>query len=308
MPLRSETVAKIKKGECVLFLGAAVHAPPPADSPFVYPEEKRPLLAHDLTARLAADSEFCKEFPSDNFPGEYPLNLQRVSLWADMPKGGGRAHMVDMLDELLENGKEPSPALSALAKLPFRVIVTTNYDSLIEQALRDTKLPGKESKKKPKVLNYEPGIDSKAQVILEEPSEEQPLLFYIHGSLERRDNIVITAEDYIKFIGRMTQKDQYHPIPQWIRTKIQQWPTLFLGYSLRDYNLRLLFQTLRWGLDESQVPRSVSVDRSPDPMVQHYLEKEEQTVFFVVEDIWNLVPWLYQEVSGEPMDALLAVR
>jgi SIR2-like domain len=306
MPLRPEVVAKIKKGECVLFLGAAVHAPPPADSPFAYPDEKRPMLAGELTALLAEDSKFCQEFPASEYPSEYPLNLQRVALWADMPDGGGRAHLIDKLVEVLETGKEPSPALLALARLPFRVIVTTNYDSLTEQALRAATVPLRHVKKKPRVLVYEPKFDSKAQVILDEPSEEQPLLFYIHGNLERRDNIVVTAEDYIKFIGRMTQKDQFHPIPQWIRTRIQQWPTLFVGYSLRDYNLRLLFQTLRWGLDESLVPRSTSVDRLPDRLVRHYLEKEEQTVFFVVEDIWNFVPELYRSVCGEEMDASLA--
>jgi hypothetical protein len=303
VPLRPEVIAKIKKGECVLFLGAAIHAPPPADSDFVYPDAKRPLLAHELTERLAADCGFCKEFPQDQYPADYPLNLQRVTSWADMPDGGGRSHLVDMLGELLEVGKEPSPALLALAHLPFRVIVTTNYDSLIDQAFRAAALPNG-AKKKPRVLAYEAEQHAKAKVIVDEPTEEQPLLFYIHGNLEQRDNIVITAEDYIRFIGRMTFKDQYHPIPQWIRMKIQQWPTLFIGYSLRDYNLRLLFETLRWGLDESFVPMSVSVDRRPDRLVQHYLEREQQTVFFVVEDIWKFVPELYKEVRGQPPVAI----
>ena len=308
MPLRPEVIDKIKKGECVLFLGAAVHAPPPSDSQFTYPEDKRPLLARELTKLLAEDSGFCREFPCDQYPFDYPLNLQRVALWADMPDGGGRKHLVDMLVALLESGKEPSPALLALAQLPFHVIVTTNYDSLTEQALRAATVPGTHVRKRPRVMVYEPKGDTKTPVILDEPTEAQPLLFYIHGNLDRRDNIVITAEDYIRFIGRMTQKDQFHPIPQWIRTKIQQWPTLFVGYSLRDYNLRLLFQTLRWGLDESCVPMSVSVDRRPDRLVRHYLEAEERTVFFVVEDIWSFVPQLYQMVYGEEMPGVPAAR
>jgi hypothetical protein len=307
VPLRSEVVEKdiverIKKGECVLFLGAAIHAPPPADSGLVYPDAKRPLLAHELTQRLADECGFCKAFPSDQYPADYPLNLQRVALWADMPEGGGRARLVNKLGELLEDGKEPSPALQALVSLPFRVIVTTNYDSLIDQALRGVTLP-EGRRKKPRVLSYDKSPDAKAKVIVDDPTEEQPLLFYIHGNLDQRDNIVITSEDYIRFIGRMTQKDQFHPIPQWIRTKIQQWPTLFVGYSLRDYNLRLLFQTLRWGLDESQLPLSVSVDRRPDRMTQHYLELEEQAVFFVVEDIWKFVPQLHTDVRGQPSPA-----
>ena len=43
----------VRSGRCILFLGAAVHAPPPKDSPFVYPEAQRPPLGSALSESLA---------------------------------------------------------------------------------------------------------------------------------------------------------------------------------------------------------------------------------------------------------------
>jgi hypothetical protein len=56
-------------------------------------------------------------------------------------------------------------------------------------------------------------------------------------------------EDYIDFILRMSDKDPLNPVPKEIKPWFYYWPTLFLGYSLMDYNLRLLFRTLRWKMD-----------------------------------------------------------
>ena len=35
----------VRKRQCILFLGAGVHAPPPEGSPFAYPAEQRPRSA-----------------------------------------------------------------------------------------------------------------------------------------------------------------------------------------------------------------------------------------------------------------------
>jgi hypothetical protein len=43
-PSLEKLVDDIKNGECILFLGAGAHAPPPPDSLYQYPAEQRPLL------------------------------------------------------------------------------------------------------------------------------------------------------------------------------------------------------------------------------------------------------------------------
>jgi hypothetical protein len=99
---------------------------------------------------------------------------------------------------------------------------------------------------------------------------------------------------------RMGATESSHPIPQTFRFRFSKWPTLFVGYSLVDYNLRLLFRTLRFKIDKSERPSSYSLDLRPDPLIRYVWEKD-QGFRFIAEDVWTFVPWLYHEVLGTEM-------
>ena len=73
-----------------------------------------------------------------------------------------------------------------------------------------------------------------------------------------------------------------------------------MGYSLLDFNLRLLFRTLHWKLDAARRPESYSVDITPDPLVSDVFSREHG-LRFIVEDVWEFVPQLYREVIGAEM-------
>ena len=286
-----ELVVQVRQGNCILFLGAGIHAPPPEDSGYSYPEEQRPPLGGNLTEKLAAECDF-----NNKFPDESPRDLQRVSLCFEYTPGLGRKSLVDSLDKHLRVGKKASPAIEMLARLPFKIIVTTNYDRLLESTLI-------KFDKDPDIIVYDPSPDRPTPDVAEDPTVERPLLFKIHGDLKERDSIVITDEDYITFVQRMSDKDPYHPVPQTIRYRMQKWPTLFVGYSLRDYNLRLLFRTLRWRVDLANVPPSFSVDRNPDPLVLRVWQNERRFITFLTQDLWVFMPWLHQEVVEEEYSA-----
>src|SRR5689334_22780515 len=127
--VRKKLVTDICNGDCILFLGAGVHAPPPKDSPYRYPKVHRPPMGSALAKALAKDCEFKKFVPRDRV-----FDLQRVSLCYQTAPGMNRKHLVDALIEHVVKGKEPSPALRMLAGLPFKIFVTTNYDPLLERA------------------------------------------------------------------------------------------------------------------------------------------------------------------------------
>ncbi len=286
-----ELVKHVEKGECILFLGAGVHAPPPEDSCYTYPVQERPLLGGDLAETLAEECGFKEEFPK-----ELPCDLQRVSLCFETTRGLDRKRLVDSLDRHLRVGKKPSPALEMLAGLPFRIFVTTNYDQLLETALR-------RFEKDPSVFVYNPKSDNPTPDMTEDPTEEQPLVFKMHGDLKHRHSIVITDEDYITFVQRMSDKDTLHPVPQTVRYRMKRWPTLFVGYSLRDYNLRLLFRTLRWRVDQADFPSSFSVDRNPDPLILKVWQDRRGFITFVIENLWTFAPWLFEEIQGKEYPA-----
>jgi hypothetical protein len=286
---------RVQSGKCILFLGSGVHAPPPDGSPHRYPAEQRPPIGGALAQKLAEECEFQKEFPEESCS-----DLMRVSLFIETTPGLGRKHLIDRLDCYLRgegaNRRMPSPALKMLAELPFRIFMTTNYDLLLDEALL-------RCDKRPTRLVYNPSFDRRTDDVGQDPTVERPLLFKMHGDLEARESIVITDEDYITFVQRMSDKDTCHPVPQTLRTMMSQLYMLFVGYSLKDYNLRLLFRTLRWGLDPSKRPVTYSLDIHPDPLIKRVWQDRREYVAFVVEDLWAFVPWLYREVMGKDYTA-----
>jgi hypothetical protein len=115
------------------------------------------------------------------------------------------------------------------------------------------------------------------------------------------ESIVITDEDYIHFVLRMSDKGEFYPIPETIRFRLQKWPVIFVGYSLLDYNLRILFKTLRFRLDPARRPEAYSIDRSPDPLIYEVWHNQRKHIRYVVEDVWTFVPSLYRCVTGRDM-------
>ncbi len=290
MSVPKNIVDRVKKGQCILFLGSmATAATPPADSKFVYADN--PPGGNELSRRLA-----------DQF--SYPYgdreNLQRVSLFIEANTEVRRSGLVqEVFAELTRANITPSPALRMLAALPFRFIITTNYDRLFEQALRSvTVSPGKT--KDPMVRVYDPNASGAPEDVLLDPEVERPVLLKLHGDIDKPNSIVITEEDYINFIYRMGSP-HLHPIHEKIRSRMMEWPVLFIGYSLRDLNLRLLLRTLHWHVDQARIPLSFSVDRKPDDLiVSVYQNGEKPILSFIKQDLWHFVPALYEACLGKP--------
>src|SRR5207248_1851088 len=72
------------------------------------------------------------------------------------------------------------------------------------------------------------------------------IVYKIHGSLtpqsiynEEGDEIIISENDYVNFMSLG------NPFPSDILTPLKNKPLLFLGYSLSDWNVRSIFQSIR---------------------------------------------------------------
>jgi hypothetical protein len=289
-----DLVIAVKSGKCNLFLGAAVNAPPPAGDPrYHYDEDLRPPIGNGLANKLLKACEAFSPYPFDD-----PHNLLRVSQHYESVFG--RDRLANFLRDEVQKGKEPSAALRAIATLNFSIIITTNYDKLFEDALA---LAGK----RPYVSVYKPNRyeDGDDLPWNDPPRVDRPMLFKMHGDIEKPETIVLTDEDYINFIVRMREVQETSPVPQRIQTSLVQNPTLFIGYSLRDYNLRVLLKMLRAGKDSTRFPPIYAIDRSPDPLIWEfwYEKANPKIVNFVARDIWTFVPALYQQVTGAEMPA-----
>jgi hypothetical protein len=282
----------IRAGRCILFLGAGVHSSPPAGSRWSYGDGDRPLRGGELAEYLGGQTPYTKEYPD-----EKPRNLGRISLYCETHEKFGRKWLIDEVRRKVHTSKKPSPALRGLMALGFPFIATTNYDQLIEDALIAIG-------RKPSVSIYSPSstvttADYTGDLL--DPTPERPFLLKIHGDIDARESIVITDEDYIQFVLRMSDKEPFNPLPPSFRHAFARYPTVFIGYSLLDYNLRLLFKTLRWNVDKARIPTTFAVDPFPDRLIHSVYDQQTKLVRFIVTDVWSFVPMLYQTITGSEM-------
>jgi hypothetical protein len=144
-------------------------------------------------------------------------------------------------------------------------------------------------------MGLEPTKDFRGQ-----PNPDNLWFFKMHGCVSEPESIVVTDEDYIHFVMRMGDSEDFHPVPQKLRLQFKEWPTLFVGYSLLDYNLRLLFRTLRRRVPEAEVPATFSLDPRPDLLVLETYSARAN-VSFIEQDSWRFVPQLYQDLLDREM-------
>jgi hypothetical protein len=275
----------VQRQRCVLFLGPGIHAAAPSGAPYQYSADQAPPVGSALSRHLAQTAGLLETFPLED-----PGNLSRVAMFYEETRG--RRRLVDAIAAVQVN-KRPSPLLQALAQLNFPVVVTTNYDRLFEQALMAI---GKE----PLVSAYSP--DPKPTDFFRETSPQRPGILKLHGDIEQPESIVITDEDYIQFALRMGDREPYDPVPLILKYYMTEWSSLFLGYSLFDYNNRLLFEALRRKIDVKLSDMYV-VDWRPDPLLVSSWQDRRRFVRFIGQDLWAFIFGLYESVLGREYEA-----
>ncbi|RFM27431.1 SIR2 family NAD-dependent protein deacylase [Deminuibacter soli] len=275
--------ANIKRGRCILFLGAGVNYCSDENEK-LYKREQRPPTGWELAQLIKAELVH-RDMLKDT------ANLSEIAQYHELEQGSFDS-LTDLLTKEIKTGKSPSPLLYYLASMPFQYVMTTNYDQLFETALRAVK-------KEPYVGVYNRQRDKLTfDVPPNQITTEKPFVYKVHGDIDSRSSIVITDEDYIQFILRMSDKENYNPIPQSFTDALTSKSILFIGYRLMDYNLRLLFKTLRWGRDPITLPKNYSIDPAPNHLIQLLFEDNYKT-HFIVLDAWKIIPLLYKEVTKE---------
>lgn len=141
------------------------------------------------------------------------------------------------------------------------LILTTNYDCLMEDALDDAGvdyavLTTRKSDQKV-LVRFSEGITD-APIFTKRNADKYPnqlylykpknlaVIYKVHGCLnvtEKDDGVVISDNDYIDYISQMNSTNG--TIPACVNTLMQDKPFLFLGYRLNDWNVRSVFETIR---------------------------------------------------------------
>jgi hypothetical protein len=237
-------LSRIQTGNCTPFLGAGINSG-------ILP------LGSDIAKKWAAE---CR----------YPLkdcdNLERVAQYLALQYDA--MYPKDQILDVLEHCTLPDfksddarlEALKAIAELPFRIYLTTNYDGLLLDALTI------HAEKSPYREFCRWNEDLKGRSALSHPrrgpeiSAKCPLVFHLHGNNQDRHSIVLTEDDYLDFLVEISQNERLLPT---IVQGALGGTLLFIGYSLSDISFKVLYRWRRSSLKGSADSISVAVQLDP---------------------------------------------
>lgn len=250
------------------------------------------------------------------FPDEEDQDLLRVSQYIAVMQGSGPLYGV--LRELFDGDYPPTPLHEFLATLTpilrekgypvqhHQLIVTTNYDDLMERALQEVGQPFDvvfymaEGEHRGKFLHQPAGEPPR---VITKPNEyrglsleKRPVVLKIHGAIDRvaadRDSFVITEDHYIDYLSHT---DISNLVPVTLAATLRRSHFLFLGYSLRDWNLRVILHRI-WG-EQKLNWKSWAIQLDPDPIEEAFWRKRGV-------DILNVCLGDYVAALREAVDAL----
>lgn len=238
----------------------------------------------DLAHFLADKSNFPSSDPQDRD------DLAKVSSY--FAEVAGRRRLCDRLREALARDYTSGPLHTLLASVPVpQLIVVTNYDTLVEQAFDAIGSPydlvihaADRSDIANSVLWWpyrEPEPKIEAPNSLDIDLGKTTVIYKMHGTVlqktERWDNFVITEEDYVDFLARMTTQTA---IPSLFYEYFHSRSFLFLGYSLRDWNLRVVLRNLSKPLaSRGRASGNYKDEPVPSWAIQYRPSELEQTLW-----------------------------
>ena len=219
-----------------------------------------------------------------DYEGRNEDDLVRVSQYVTLTVGAWPLY--EELRRLFDGDYPPTVLHRFLAEIPgilrgqgaarpYQLIVTTNYDDVLERAFREVEEPfdlvtydaeglqrGKFTHHRhqgPSTTIFEPNA------YYDLTTDERTVILKIHGAVDRadqtRDSYVITEDHYIDYLAR-TDVSKLFPVT--LVEKLRRSHCLFLGYSLRDWNLRVILNRI-WG-DETLRSKSWAIQLNPDPV------------------------------------------
>ena len=192
-----ELIEQVARDNCALFIGTG---------PAVYGEYG--LDVKDLVAELIRYGEF----------GTPKQGLAKVAEYYELAVD--RPSLVTKVSDWIEaKTHSPSTLDQTLARLPFRYVVTTRTDLMLEEAYR------KAGKTVVKVVRD-------AEVALGD--SQKVLLVKMHGSIDQKDALAITDQDYALLLKKRPLLSDFVKLLFAVKT------VLFVGHDLDDYYSRQL--------------------------------------------------------------------
>jgi hypothetical protein len=184
------------------------------------------------------------------------------------------------------------------------LIITTNYDALMEKALDAEKVPyvvitvdrkrrahaffsGLEQRELDTLKKRNPPVPAR-QFVLNRVARTLAIVFKMHGCLnpafDSPDGIIITEADYVSFISNLEDA-----VPAAVGALLPNKRLLFLGYSFSDWNIRSVYESMvgrantTSSKDENESVRDYAVTRMLSRFEQLYFK--QRNIGVILQDL-----------------------
>jgi len=246
---------RIKDGRCTPFLGAGVYS-------------EGPSLRSSIAKKWAAEY---------NYPFVDGADVARVARFLNVEYGDAEYASGKYVEELAKlptpNFDDPTEPYNILAKLPLPIYITTNYDDMMERALQKNQRDVKTD-----LCKWVKSLEDTSPLAEQgfQPNVANPSVFHLYGYTQTQQSMVMSEDDYFQFLINVS-KDQ-ELIPKRIQQAITGTSLLLLGYSLEDWDFRILFHFLAGYLKNSTSKTHVAVQLSPSATTDD-LKQRAQSFF-----------------------------
>ena len=179
-----------------------------------------------------------------------------------------------LADQFLNKKPTSTKYHDRLTSIPhFKTIITTNYDSMIEDSL---------GVKGQRILlpNEIPKI-----------KKNRVQVFKVHGDLEEPNTIILTQSDYNRFFQLHQEYNVYWTL---IKERLSTKNVLFLGYNLEDPNISVIFDRISEALGFNRKDCFLVCPDLQEHKISHLKEKKIHYINSTAED---LIEALLREVK-----------
>ena len=193
-----------------------------------------------------------------------------------------RSKLVEELCSLLYVGhSRPGRAHAAFAEVPFRLVVTTNFEMLLEQAYSNA------SRYCHVIVGEEPLSQNMAV------GNKSVSLLKMHGDIAHPAHLVVTEDDYDEYLTR------YPLLATFIGSLLIQRTALFLGYSMSDPHFRMIWRVIGARLNTLR-RRAYTFSISPSQQTQDQFWRRGVRMIALpgrLEDADNIFADLFDELA-----------
>jgi hypothetical protein len=253
-----------------------------------------PLIGPSVRSSLPDTSELASRLADEFGISPNSCDLAEVAQCISMTRG--EEELYDAIGEILATETKPMPVHDFLAEFPRllrrrglpprpQLIISTNYDWALERAFeamnepfdyavymarsgRFVHFPWGEQDGEPTAVTIDRPSEYCGFPINDDLDLERTVIIKSHGAadgqegtLRWRNDYLVTEDQYINYLPSRIIQDH---LPIQILEKLTRSRCLFLGYTLRDWNARVLLRRI-WQ-DQLLSERSWAIAYEPDDL------------------------------------------